>query len=155
MDQYVYADLAQYWVDLLDNMNWTPRLPQLPERARLGGGTRDLRIRPNPDITLAGYAEALDAIQQPHQEPSDVPILVGPESESMNEFLIRPCPLRTRPHLGIYAYHNYNIGSQAGIDGEIPKFNQIRNESTNATTDAQTGCRSTRRVNSTGWIPPM
>jgi hypothetical protein len=60
--------------------------------------------------------------------------LIGSEAENMNAFLQDVVPLRTRPHVGIYSYHNYNIGSQAGIDGEIPKFNLIRNESKNATT---------------------
>lgn len=38
-------------------------------------------------------------------------------------------PLRTRTHLGINAFHNYNIGVETAIDSEIPKLNQIRAES--------------------------
>ena len=47
----------------------------------------------------------------------------------MGVFLNQAVPLRSRPYLGINAFHNYNIGTLAKIDSEIPKLNNIRSES--------------------------
>ena len=133
--KYVYADLAQYWVDLLDNMSWTPDYLSFQNEPGWVAAHETCDFAPTQTSSLAGYAEALDAINNRIKSRPDVPVLVGPESESMTEFLTQAVPLRTRPHLGIYAFHNYNIGDQAGIDGAIPKLNQIRTESTATSTD--------------------
>ncbi len=126
--QYVYADLAQYWVDLLDNMNWTPDYLSFQNEPGWVAAHETCDFAATQTTTLAGYAEALDAIHNRIKVRPNVPILVGPESESMNEFLIQAVPLRTRTFLGVNAFHNYNIGSETAIDGEIPKLNQIRSE---------------------------
>ena len=46
----------------------------------------------------------------------------------MNDFLTQAAPLASRPYVGIYGFHNYNIGSTTAIDGEISKLNQIRDD---------------------------
>jgi hypothetical protein len=71
----------------------------------------------------------LDAIHSRIRNRPNAPVLVGPESESITEFLTQAVPLRTRTYPGINAFHNYNIADQAGIDGAIPKLNLIRDES--------------------------
>ena len=131
---YVYADLAQYWVDLLDNMSWTPDYLSFQNEPGWVAAHETCDFAPTQTTSLAGYAEALDAINNRIKSRPDAPVLAGPESASMTEFLTQAVPLRTRPHLGIYAFHNYNIGDQAGIDGAIPKLNQIRTESTATST---------------------
>ncbi len=126
--QYVYADLAQYWVDLLDNMNWTPDYLSFQNEPGWVAAHETCEFAPTQTSTLAGYAEALDAIYNRIKTRPDVPVLVGPESESMSAFPGQAAPLRTRTYLGINAFHNYNIGSESAIDGEIPRLNQIRAE---------------------------
>lgn len=132
--QYVYADLAQYWVDLLDHMNWVPDYLSFQNEPGWVADHETCEFAPTQTSALAGYAEALDAIHNRIKDRPDSPVLIGPESENMNAFVSQVAPLRSRPHVGVFAYHSYNIGSRAAIDGEIPKFNRIRNESTNPTT---------------------
>jgi O-glycosyl hydrolase len=128
--QYVYADLAQYWVDLLDNTSWTPDFLSFQNEPGWVAAHETCDFAPTQTATLAGYAEALDAIHNRIRTRPQVPVLVGPESESMTEFLTQVVPLRTRAYPGINAFHNYNIGDEAGIDGAIPRLNQIRTETT-------------------------
>ncbi len=128
--QYVYADLAQYWVDLLDNSNWTPDYLSFQNEPGWVAAHETCDFAPTQTTSLAGYAESLDAIHNRIKTRPQVPVLVGPESESMNKFLTQVVPLRTKPHLGINAFHNYNIGDAAGIDGAISSLNQIRTETT-------------------------
>lgn len=126
---YVYADLAQYWVDLLDNMSWTPDYLSFQNEPGWVAAHETCDFAPTQTSSVAGYAEALDAINNRIKNRPDAPVLVGPESESMTNFLTQAVPLRTRTYLGINAFHNYNIADQAGIDGAIPKLNDIRDES--------------------------
>jgi O-glycosyl hydrolase len=127
--QYVYADFAQYWVDLLDNMDWTPDYLSIQNEPGWVAAHETCDFAPTQTSSLPGFAEALDAVYNRIRNRPDLPVLVGPESESMNEFLNQAVPLRTRTYLGINAFHNYNIGSESAIDSEIPKLNQIRDES--------------------------
>jgi O-glycosyl hydrolase len=134
--QYVYSDLAQYWVDLLDNMNWTPDFLSFQNEPGWVAAHETCDFAPTQTSTLAGYAEALDAIHNRIKNRPNVPILVGPESESMNEFLNQAVPLRTRTYLGVNAFHNYGIpdgsgtppNNQAAIDSKISLFNDVRDE---------------------------
>ena len=134
--KYVYADLAQYWVDLLDNMTWTPDYLSFQNEPGWIAAHETCDFAPTQTSTLAGYAEALDAIHARIKDRPNVPILVGPESESMNAFLTQAVPLRTRSYLGVNAYHNYGIpdgsgnppDNQAAIDSKITTFNEVRTE---------------------------
>jgi len=129
--QYVYAELAQYWVDLLDNMNWTPEYLSFQNEPGWVAAHESCEFAPTETATLAGYAEALDAIYDRLKDRPDMPVLVGPESESMQMYLTQAPPLRTRDYLGINAYHAYDINTVAKIDGatEIGRMNSIRQES--------------------------
>jgi glucuronoarabinoxylan endo-1,4-beta-xylanase len=126
--QYVYADLAQYWVDLLDNMNWTPDYLSFQNEPGWVATHETCEFGATQTSTLAGFPEALDAIHNRTKNRPNAPILIGPESENMNAFLTDVVPLRTRTYLSVNAFHNYNVGTEAAIDGEISKFNQIRSE---------------------------
>jgi hypothetical protein len=91
---------------------------------------------PTQTSTLPGYTNALGAIYNRIKNRPNVPILVGPESESKNAFLSLAAPLRSVPYLGINAFHNYGIpdgsgtppNNHAAIDSMISKFNQVRAE---------------------------
>ena len=126
--QFVYADLAQYWVDLLDNMNWTPDYLSVQNEPGYLATWESCEYAPNQTSTLPGYAQALDAIHNRIKDRPGLPVLLGPDSENMNDFLTQAAPLASRPYVGIYGFHNYNIGSTTAIDGEISKLNQIRDD---------------------------
>jgi glucuronoarabinoxylan endo-1,4-beta-xylanase len=123
-----YADLAQYWVDLLDNMDWTPDYLSFQNEPGWVATWETAEFAPTETATRAGYAEALDAIWDRIKDRPDVPVMVGPESENMNAFFSQAAPLRSRPFVGAYAFHNYNMTNSTAIDGERGKLNRIRDE---------------------------
>lgn len=123
-----YADLAQYWVDLLDNLEWTPDYLSFQNEPGWVATWETCEFAATETSTRAGYAEALDAIHNRIKDRPDVPVMIGPESENMNAFFQQAAPLRTRPFVGIYAFHNYNMANNSGIDGERSKLNRIRDE---------------------------
>ena len=132
---FVYAEFAQYWVDLLDNMNWDPDYLSIQNEPGWLAAHETCDFAPTQTTNLPGFAETLDTVYNRIKNRPDLPLLVSPESESMPEFLTQVVPLRTRPYLDVYAFHNYNIGSPSatGSTGVINSLNNIRSESTNAT----------------------
>ena len=133
--KFVYAEFAQYWVDLLDNMNWDPDYLSIQNEPGWLAAHETCDFAPTQTSTLPGFAETLDAVHNRIKNRADLPLLVSPESESMTEFLSQAVPLRTRSYLDIYAFHNYNIGNPSATDssGVISNLNSIRSESNNAT----------------------
>ena len=132
---FVYAEFAQYWVDLLDNMNWDPDYLSIQNEPGWLAAHETCDFAPTQTSSLPGFAETLDAVYNRIKDRADLPLLVSPESESMPEFLTQVVPLRTRSYLDVYAFHNYNIGSPSatGSTGVINSLNGIRSDSTNAT----------------------
>lgn len=142
--QYVYADFAQYWVDLLDNLatnQWMPDFLSIQNEPGWVAAHETCEFAKTQTSTLAGYAESLDAIHNRIKDRPNVPILVGLETESKSKFLDMEDPLRTRGYLGVNAFHNYGIPSastpdaptayatnHAAIDSLISRFNQVRTE---------------------------
>lgn len=126
---YRYADLAQYWVDTLDNTSWTPDYLSFQNEPGWVAAHETCEFAPTQTASLAGYDQALNAIYNRIKTRPNVPVLIGPESESMNAFFTEVVPLRTRAYVGINAFHNYNIGNEAAIDSTIPTLRQIRDES--------------------------
>jgi O-glycosyl hydrolase len=134
--KFVYAEFAQYWVDLLDNMNWDPDYLSIQNEPGWLAAHETCDFAPTQTTSLPGFSETLDAVYNRIKDRWDLPLLVSPESESMPEFLTQVVPLRTRPYLDIYAFHNYNISNPSATDssGVISNLNGIRSESTNPTT---------------------
>lgn len=126
---YRYADLAQYWVDTLDNTPWTPDFLSFQNEPGWVAAHETCEFAPTQTASLAGYDQALNAIYNRIKSRPAVPVLIGPESESMNAFFTEVVPLRARAYVGINAFHNYNIGNEAAIDSTIPTLRQIRDES--------------------------
>lgn len=135
---YRYADLAQYWVDLLDNLGWVPDYISIQNEPGWTTNHEICEFDPaeRTDKRLPGYAEALDAVHAQIKDRPNMPIMVGPESASKSAFLNEAVALRSRTYLGINAYHNYGIPgisttnptTHAAIDSLISRFNQVRAE---------------------------
>jgi glucuronoarabinoxylan endo-1,4-beta-xylanase len=143
-NQFVYADLAQYWVDMLDNQTWTPDYLSFQNEPGYTSIHETCIFASVQTSTTAGYGQALDAIHNRIKTRANVPIFVGGESENMNSFLGNTTisgstitfdssadvtPLASRPHVGINAYHTYDLGGvQSNIDSPttLSKFNKIR-----------------------------
>lgn len=133
--KFVYAEFAQYWVDLLDNMNWDPDYLSIQNEPGWMAAHETCNFAPTQTTILPGFAETLDAVYNRIGNRADLPLLVSPESESMPEFLTQVVPLRARSYPDVYAFHNYNISgpSATGSSGVINSLNDIRSESANAT----------------------
>ncbi len=133
--RYMYTELGQYWMDLLDNTTWVPDYLSFQNEPGWVAAHETAVFAPTETTTSAGYAQAIDAIYNRIKTRPKVPILIGSEAENMQAFLADIVPLRTRPHVGICAFHNYNVGTPTATNSAsvISALNSIRSETTNAT----------------------
>jgi glucuronoarabinoxylan endo-1,4-beta-xylanase len=125
---YQYNEFAQYWVDCLDNLGWTPDFLSFQNEPGWLAPWESCLFDPTETATNAGYAEAADAIWNAIKDRPNVPKLIGSEAENMNAFFDLNTPLLAKPYIAAHAYHNYNIGNEAQIDSAstIEAFNTIR-----------------------------
>jgi glucuronoarabinoxylan endo-1,4-beta-xylanase len=125
---FQYSEFAQYWVDCLDNLGWTPDFLSFQNEPGWVASWESCIFDPTETATNAGYAEAADAIWNAIKDRPNVPKLIGSEAENTNAFFDLNPPLLAKPYIAAHAYHNYNIGNEAQIDSAstIEAFNTIR-----------------------------
>ena len=141
-DGFMYDELAQYWVDALDNMAWTPDYLSFQNEPGYIATWESCIFRPTETATHAGYAEAADAIWNAIKDRPNAPKMLGSESENIgnatwsdwnggstvNTFEALNTPLLTRPYIAAHGYHTYNIHNASKIDSSdtIDRLNMIR-----------------------------
>lgn len=139
---YLYDELAQYWVDCLDHLGWTPDYLSFQNEPGWVATWESCIFRPTETATNAGYAEAADAIWDAIKDRSDAPKMLGTESENIgnstwsdwnngntvNTFSALNTPLLSRPYFAAHGYHIYNISGVSSIDNatEIGRFHMVR-----------------------------
>jgi len=141
-DGYRYDELGQYWVDLLDNLGWTPDYISFQNEPGIMATWESCAFRPTETSTNAGYDKAADAIHLAIKDRPDAPVMIGAEGENIgnttwndwsgstqvNTFRAMSTPLLSRPYFGAYAYHIYNITDESKIDGVISQMHIVRDE---------------------------
>ena len=141
-DGFMYDDLAQYWVDSLDNLGWTPDYLSFQNEPGYTATWESCILRPTETEDNAGYAEAADAIWYAIKDRPNVPKMLGSEAENIgtstwsdwndgnpvNTFEALNTPLRDRPYIHVHGYHTYDIGDPSKIDSDstIENLNRVR-----------------------------
>ena len=141
---FMYDELAQYWVDVLDNLGWSPEYLSFQNEPGWVASWDSCILRPTETATNAGYAEASDAIWNAIKDRPNVPKMLGSESENIgnsswpdwnggsavNTFEALNTPLLTRPYVAAHGYHTYNIYNEATIDhtSTISRLRMIRDD---------------------------
>jgi len=120
-----YDDLAQYWVDMLDNMDWTPDYLSFQNEPGWVATWETCEFSTWETATKAGYAQAADAIWNAIKDRPDVPKMVGSEAENMPAFFDLNRAVAERPFFAVHGYHIYDIGSSSAIDSSTT-LNRLR-----------------------------
>ena len=127
---FMYAAFADYWVEVLDNLGWTPDYLSFQNEPGWVATWETCVFEPTETSTRAGYAEAADAIWEAIKDRPDVPKMIGSEAENMPAFFRLNQPLLSRPYIAVHAYHVYDIGNPNQIDSSttINRLRRIRDE---------------------------
>jgi glucuronoarabinoxylan endo-1,4-beta-xylanase len=132
-DGFMYDELAQYWVDCLDNLGWAPDYLSFQNEPGWVATWESCIFDPTETASNAGYAEASDTIWNAIKDRPDAPRMLGSEAENVGAFFNLNTPLLTRPYVDVHGYHTYNIGNASTIDSSstISGLNQIRDSYSN------------------------
>jgi glucuronoarabinoxylan endo-1,4-beta-xylanase len=110
---FMYDAFATYWSDLLDNLPFNPDYISIQnEPSYINAGWTTSQWAATDNGTLPGYAEAFDKVYDQIKTRTNPPAMIGPESANIagNTFSAFADALKSKPHLGMYAYHPYNFG---------------------------------------------
>jgi glucuronoarabinoxylan endo-1,4-beta-xylanase len=138
--QYMYPEFGQYWVDVLDNITFSPDYISIQnEPGFVTTGWETCKFHPTDTGTYPGYDLALDEIYNQIKLRSYVPKMLAPEIESIsnstsnstiNNFRKYSTLIKDRPYLYGYAYHLYNFYNKPNkLDTSLLKI--IKNEFNN------------------------
>ncbi len=139
---FKYGEFAQYWVDLLDNLTWTPEYISIQNEPGYVATWDSCIFRPTETATNAGYVEAADAVWNAIKDRPNAPLFIGSEAENIgnstwadwnagnpvNTFEALNTPLLGKPYIGAHGYHLYNVWEESKIDSAetISSLNMIR-----------------------------
>ncbi|MDG5816421.1 carbohydrate binding domain-containing protein [Chitinispirillales bacterium ANBcel5] len=134
---FMYSEFAQYWVDVLDSIGFTPDYISIQNEP--GFTTENWTTcawRPTETSEFPGFDIALDSVYGRISGRSDVPKIIAPETEnigqaiwdnSINTFSSMNEPLSTKDYIDAYGYHIYNFYNGPGtIDADL--LNMIRDD---------------------------
>lgn len=135
--QFMYKEMAQYWVDILDNISFVPEYISIQnEPGYVNAGWETCEWRPTESGGLPGFDIALDSVYNRIKDRPNVPKILGPEPEnlgaalwngSLNTFREFSTPIKNKPYLYGYNYHLYNYAGGAGSIA-ASNLNIIRDE---------------------------
>lgn len=111
---FMYAEFAQYWVDILDNIAFNPEYISIQnEPSYTNPGWTTCLWRANESLTVAGYEEAFDSVYARIKDRVNAPMMIGPESENLSAFTNFAQVVKAKSYCPIYAYHPYNFNESS------------------------------------------
>ncbi len=127
---FMYDALADYWVEVLDNLGWTPDYLSFQNEPGWVAAHETCVFDPVETSSNAGYVQAADAIWDAIKDHPDAPKMVGSEAENMPAFFNFNQQLLSRPYFAVHGYHVYDIGNAAAIDSSttIDRMRRIRDD---------------------------
>ena len=127
---FLYGALADYWVEVLDHLGWTPDYLSFQNEPGWVASWETCEFSTYETSSLAGYAEAADAIWDAIKDRPDVPKMVGSEAENMPAFFDLNQAVLERPYFAVHGYHVYDIGNPGQIDSSttINRLRRIRDD---------------------------
>ncbi len=124
---YMYAELAQYYADMLDNQDWSPDYLSFQNEPGWVASWDSCEFKPTETATKAGYIEAADAIWNKIKDRPDAPKMLGSEGENTSAFFSLNPEVQNRDYFSAHGYHIYDI-NVSQIDSSKSKLNKIRDD---------------------------
>jgi len=116
---YMYNAFAQYWVDMLDHLQYTPDYLSIQnEPTYTNPGWTTSQWSATETATLPGYAQAFDSVYQKIKDRPNAPKMLGIESANIADvtYTAFADALKDKPYLAAYGYHAYNFNGSATQD---------------------------------------
>lgn len=130
--EFMYDAFAEYWIDILDHIAFTPKYLSIQnEPSFVTPDWETSEWRPTETDQFPGYETALDEVYQRLQSRSNAPTLIGPESANLgnsafgNTFGAFAEVLRDKGYVGMYGYHLYNFDENTSISETTPDLRMI------------------------------
>jgi len=128
-DRYMYEEYAQYWVDALDHIPFSPDLLSIQnEPGYTNPGWTTCAWAPMETPSLAGYSEGLAAVWAKIKDRPNLPKLVGPDTENQNAFNSFTPVIYDRDEISYLGWHPYNFNEQTPIDQPNQWLGEIKNK---------------------------
>lgn len=108
---FMYDAFAQYWEDILDHhTQFNPDFISIQnEPSYTNPGWTTCEWAATETASLPGYDVAFDKVYDKIKNRPSPPLMIGPESPNTNSFSSFAEALKNKDHLGMFAYHPYNI----------------------------------------------
>jgi O-glycosyl hydrolase len=131
---YMYEAYADYWVDMLDNLSFSPDYISIQnEPSWITPDWETCEWRPTETADFPGYVNAFDLVYEKIRTRPNPPKLIGPEAENLgvskfggNTFAAFSDPIKDKPHLAAYGYHTYNWSATTPISETTSMLNMVR-----------------------------
>lgn len=125
---YVYDAYAQYWMDVLDHIDFTPRYLSIqnePDYVTPDWETSEWR--PTESSDYPGLQTAVERVHQEIQTRQTVPTLIGPESANLSSgsFDAFANALHDKDYVEMYGYHLYNFDENTSMPETEPYLQKI------------------------------
>ena len=127
-DRFMYNEFATYWVDVLDNISFSPDYISMQNEPNyVNAGWETCEWASQETFNLPGYVNAIDTLYQKIKNRQNLPVIVGPESANLSttSFKAFSDNLVDKDYVGVYAYHPYNLNessSESTIKGSLAEL---------------------------------
>jgi hypothetical protein len=133
---FMYSELAQYYMDVLDNVGFEPDWFSIQnEQGYTNSGWTTCEWRPQESDSVASFTTAFDSVYQRLQQRSVKPLMLGGETEniasavwdnSQNSFGAFADELLTHPGVYAWGFHLYNYAGTGINSSNASYLNMIR-----------------------------
>lgn len=133
---FEYGKLADYYVDMLDNIGFEPDWVSFQNEPGYIDDWRTCQWRPTETAEYPGLDQALDSIYEKIKDRPFLPKILAPEVENIGNVSWAPSKttysafteaIKDKPYVDFYAFHNYNFGDPTSINNPY-FFNVVRDE---------------------------
>lgn len=111
-NKFMYGPFAEYWERTLDHLPFVPdyiSIQNEPTYSNSGWTTCVWGSSESSDFP--DYHIAFDSVYNRIKDRSEVPVMIGPESQDIPKYADFANRLKDKPHCGVLAYHPYNVNS--------------------------------------------
>lgn len=109
---FMYDEFAQYWSDVLQYTPFNPDYISIQNEPTFGTSNwTSCKWAINETSSLPGYNTALNKVFEKIKGRTNLPLVIGPESQDMQTFTPFANVLKDNPNVAVTAWHPYNINS--------------------------------------------
>jgi O-glycosyl hydrolase len=109
---FMYNAFADYWNDVLDHVPFNPDYISIQNEPTFATpGWTTCQWAAVETASLPGYNTAFNKVYERIKSRPYVPLMIGPESQDIPNFVSFANVLKDNPSCPLYSYHPYNINS--------------------------------------------